>query len=71
MLIGRIFPPLAGRSSISAGLDLNCTAFQIFTKSNRQWQAKPLDPAEVERITGSSRLPALPRWCVTPATCSI
>jgi deoxyribonuclease-4 len=28
---------------------LDCTAFQIFTKSNRQWNAKPLDPVVVER----------------------
>ncbi len=28
---------------------LDCTTFQIFTKSNRQWQAKPLDPAVIER----------------------
>jgi deoxyribonuclease IV len=27
---------------------LGCTAFQIFTKSNRQWQAKPLDPVAIE-----------------------
>jgi deoxyribonuclease-4 len=28
---------------------LNCTTFQIFTKSNRQWQAKPLDPGVIEQ----------------------
>ena len=28
--------------------ELNCTAFQIFTKSNRQWKASPL---EAETIT--------------------
>ena len=28
---------------------IDCTAFQIFTKSNRQWKAAPLDPAAVER----------------------
>ncbi|MBN1218289.1 MAG: deoxyribonuclease IV [Anaerolineae bacterium] len=28
---------------------LDCTAFQIFTKSNRQWRAKPLDPQAIER----------------------
>lgn len=28
---------------------IDCTAFQIFTKSNRQWKAKPLDPAAIER----------------------
>ena len=28
---------------------IDCTAFQIFTKSNRQWKATPLDPAAIER----------------------
>ena len=28
---------------------LGCTTFQIFTKSNRQWNTKPLDPVVVER----------------------
>jgi deoxyribonuclease IV len=44
--------------SIAGGLDLaplrgreaGCEAIQIFTKSNRQWQAKPLDEAEVSRF---------------------
>jgi deoxyribonuclease-4 len=48
---------LGAHLSISGGVDkafdraieLNCTAFQIFTKSNRQWQAKDLTPEEVER----------------------
>ena len=43
--------------SVSGGVDkafdraveLNCTAFQIFTKSNRQWKAKELTLAEVDR----------------------
>jgi deoxyribonuclease-4 len=28
---------------------IDCTAFQIFTKSNRQWKAKPLDPKAIDR----------------------
>ncbi len=28
---------------------LDCTAFQIFTKSNRQWKAKPLDQETIDR----------------------
>ncbi len=28
---------------------INCTAFQIFSKSNRQWKANPLNPAEIEQ----------------------
>ncbi|MDH3675822.1 MAG: TIM barrel protein, partial [Anaerolineae bacterium] len=43
--------------SISGGVDkafgratdLECTSFQIFTKSNRQWRAKELSPEEIER----------------------
>lgn len=48
---------LGAHVSISGGVDtafnraveLECTAFQIFTKSNRQWQAKALEAAEIER----------------------
>jgi deoxyribonuclease IV len=44
--------------SIAGGLDLaplrgreaGCETIQIFTKSNRQWQAKPLDKEEVARF---------------------
>jgi deoxyribonuclease-4 len=44
--------------SIAGGLDraplrgreAGCETIQIFTKSNRQWQAKPLDEAEVARF---------------------
>jgi deoxyribonuclease-4 len=28
---------------------IGCTAFQIFTKSNRQWNAKPLEPVTIEQ----------------------
>ncbi len=48
---------LGAHLSVAGGVDtaferaekLNCTSFQIFTKSNRQWQARPLDPAEIDR----------------------
>ncbi|MCB0226208.1 MAG: deoxyribonuclease IV, partial [Anaerolineae bacterium] len=36
-------------TSFKRAVELNCTAFQIFTKSNRQWKAKPLNPEEIER----------------------
>jgi deoxyribonuclease-4 len=44
--------------SVSGGVDtafgrakaLNCTAFQIFTKSNRQWQAKDLEQEVIDRF---------------------
>jgi deoxyribonuclease-4 len=43
--------------SVAGGVDqafgravaLDCTAFQIFTKSNRQWKAKKLEPDVIER----------------------
>ena len=46
---------LGAHMSISGGINLcidraeeiGCTAIQIFTKSNRQWQAKPLDKEDV------------------------
>ncbi len=48
---------LGAHLSIAGGVDkafdratrLDCTAFQIFTKSNRQWQAKDLEPKVIER----------------------
>ena len=48
---------LGAHLSVAGGVDqafdraeaLNCTSFQIFTKSNRQWQAKPLEPETIDR----------------------
>lgn len=34
--------------SIERGESIGCTAIQIFTKSNRQWHAKPLNPTDIE-----------------------
>ena len=36
-------------TAFKRAVDLECTAFQIFTKSNRQWQAKDLLEEEIER----------------------
>lgn len=36
------------QNSITNALDIKCTAFQIFTRSPRQWDAKPLVKDEVE-----------------------
>src|SRR5262245_27159629 len=36
-------------TAFNRAVELECTAFQIFTKSNRQWHAKELDLAEIER----------------------
>ncbi|RME76016.1 MAG: deoxyribonuclease IV [Chloroflexi bacterium] len=48
---------LGAHLSIAGGVDkafdraeaIQCTAFQIFTKSNRQWKAKPLDEKTIAR----------------------
>ena len=34
--------------AIIAGQEVGCTAIQIFTKSNRQWSAKPIAPQDAE-----------------------
>jgi deoxyribonuclease-4 len=50
MLLGAHLSVAGGvDKSFGRAVELDCTAFQIFTKSNRQWRAKPLDPAEIER----------------------
>jgi deoxyribonuclease-4 len=50
MLIGAHLSVSGGvDKSFARAAELKCTAFQIFTKSNRQWQAKDLDPEEIER----------------------
>jgi deoxyribonuclease-4 len=51
------FMLLGAHLSIAGGVDksferaqkIDCTAFQIFTKSNRQWKAKKLEPEVIER----------------------
>jgi deoxyribonuclease-4 len=48
---------LGAHLSVAGGVDkafdraekLDCTSFQIFTKSNRQWKAKPLEPKVIDR----------------------
>jgi deoxyribonuclease-4 len=48
---------LGAHLSVAGGVDkafdraetLDCTAFQIFTKSNRQWKAKSLEPEVIDR----------------------
>lgn len=49
---------LGAHMSIAGGFDqaiingqsIHCTAIQIFTKSNRQWAAKPIDPSHAEQF---------------------
>jgi deoxyribonuclease-4 len=50
--------PLGAHMSISGGLDkavergssIGCETFQVFTKSNQQWRAKPLEAEDVARF---------------------
>ena len=50
--------PLGAHMSIAGGVDkavargssIGCETIQIFTKSNQQWRAKPLEPEEVARF---------------------
>jgi len=50
MLIGAHLSTSGGvDKSFDHAVTLDCTAFQIFTKSNRQWHAKPLLPDEIDR----------------------
>jgi deoxyribonuclease-4 len=57
--------------SVSGGVDtafdrakaINCTAFQIFTKSNRQWQAKDLEQEVIDRFCQSQTKCGLPVIC--------
>ena len=36
--------------AIAAGEELNCETIQLFTKSNRSWNAKPLNEADIEKF---------------------
>lgn len=50
MLIGAHLSVAGGvDKAFDRATELNCTAFQIFTKSNRQWRAKELKPEEIDR----------------------
>ena len=35
--------------AIDRAVDLHMTALQVFTKSNRQWKSKPLDPGDIQK----------------------
>ncbi len=50
MLIGAHLSTAGGvDKAFGRAVELGCPSFQIFTKSNRQWKAKPLEPEVVER----------------------
>ena len=41
--------------AIDEGMEIGCTAIQIFTKSNRQWASKPIDPADAQKFITSQK----------------
>ena len=49
--------------AIDRAVDLHMTALQVFTKSNRQWKSKPLDPGDIQkwqdRRQGPTSLPTV------------
>lgn len=62
---------LGAHMSVSGGVDtaferaiaINCTALQIFTKSNRQWQAKDLEAEIIDRFCQRQQECGLPVVC--------
>lgn len=62
---------LGAHMSVSGGVDtaferaiaINCTALQIFTKSNRQWQAKDLEAEVIDRFCQRQQDCGLPVVC--------
>jgi deoxyribonuclease-4 len=50
MLLGAHLSTAGGvDKAFGRAVELNCNTFQIFTKSNRQWQTRPLAEDEIER----------------------
>ncbi|HMR63167.1 MAG TPA: deoxyribonuclease IV [Anaerolineae bacterium] len=65
MLLGAHLSVAGGvDKSFQRAVDLNWTAFQIFTKSNRQWQAKDLTPEEIDRYHQQQQATG-----ITPVVC--
>lgn len=44
--------------AIDRAVDLHMTALQVFTKSNRQWKSKPLDPGDIQKWQDCQQGPA-------------
>ncbi len=42
-------------ASIKQAVSLGCTTLQIFTKSNRQWHAKPLEATEIDAFLAAQK----------------
>jgi len=52
MLLGSHIPTVGGvAKAIDRGVDIDCTAMQIFVKNNMQWLAKPFSKEEVTAFT--------------------
>jgi len=49
--------------AIERGQEIGCTAIQLFTKSNRQWEAKPITQAEADQFKEAWE--ASPIECIT------
>jgi deoxyribonuclease IV len=41
--------------AIDEGMEIGCTAVQIFTKSNRQWASKPIDDTDAKKFIGAQK----------------
>lgn len=41
--------------SIDEGMEIGCTAIQIFTKSNRQWASKPIDYTDAQKFIATQK----------------
>ncbi|MDM8531759.1 deoxyribonuclease IV [Anaerolineales bacterium HSG25] len=64
MLIGAHLSIAGGvDKAFKRATDIDCTAMQIFTKSNRQWKAKELKPDEIERYHQHLEETKLPVVC--------
>ena len=54
--------------AVRQGLDLGCEAIQVFTRNQRQWKPKPLDPAMVEAFRGEGAQAGYLRHAVSHAS---
>lgn len=56
MLLGAHVSTAGGMpNAIQAGLDLGCEAIQVFTRNQRQWTPRPLDPEGTRRFRDRGR----------------
>jgi deoxyribonuclease-4 len=56
MLLGAHVSTAGGMpNAVQAGLDLGCEAIQVFTRNQRQWNPRPLDPAGTREFRARAR----------------